>query len=120
MLSWESFLSSPVAVWTLCAMNYTHELSGLENWLPLHRAKGMQESINILSLFFPLLPSKFIPVLTEEQLRTVWPRPIIPVSTCNATSTYTSEIPLSLFLQSTPPAQGPWLCYGVAAAAEAT
>lgn len=71
----------------------------LENWLILHGAKGMQESVNLLCLFFPLLPSKFLPGLTGEKLSTVWPRVMIPASTCNATSTYMCEIPPSLFLQ---------------------
>lgn len=55
----------------------------------------MQENIIIFGLFFPLLPSKFIPVLTGEQLRTVWPRPMIPVSTFNTAGTHMGEIPLS-------------------------
>lgn len=71
----------------MCATKYTHELIRKladPSWI------SMQESVNILCLFFP---SKFLPVLTE--LSTVWPRLMIPVSTCNATSTYTCEIPLS-------------------------
>lgn len=79
----------------------------------------MQGSVNFLDLFFPLLPSKFLSVLTRENLSTVWPRLTIPASTCNATSTYMCEIPLSLFLQNTLPEQGLGLSLMVQAAAAA-
>lgn len=92
--------------WAVCATKFTHELmESVENWLILHGAKGMQESVNILCLFF-LLPSKFLPVLAGEKLSAVWPGLMIPASTCNATSTYMCEIPLSLFLLNTLPEQG--------------
>lgn len=70
----------------------------LETWLLLQGAKGMQESVNVLCLFFAPFPSKFLPILTGEKLSTLWPRLMIPASACNATSTYMWEIPLLLFL----------------------
>lgn len=39
-----------------------------EHCLIPHGAKGMQESVNMLCLFFPLLASKFLPVLTEGKV----------------------------------------------------
>lgn len=93
------------------AINYIHELSGLENWPPLQQNQNYAGKYEYSWFFLLILPSKFIP---EEQLRTVWPRPMIPVSTCSTTGTKMCEIPLSLLLL----LQGPMaLCDGEAAAA---
>jgi len=63
------------------------------------------------------LPSKVLPVLTGEKLSTVWPRLMIPESSCSATSSYMCEIPLTLFLQNPLPEQGLELSLMVQAAA---
>lgn len=82
----------------------------LEYWLILHGAKGIQESVNVLCLFF-VLPNSYLSSVGKNWA--VWPRLMIPVSTGNATGTYMCELLLSLLLRNTLPEQslGPSLTF---------